>query len=369
MISVIVPVYKAEKYLHRCVDSILAQSYTNFELLLIDDGSPDNCGAICDEYAAKDSRVRVFHKENGGVSSARNLGLDNARGEWVTFVDSDDWISDEFLTKLKECDDADLVIGGCVSTIGWNELLFDKKYDSSSTFPNFLNKYLTSLYLRTPWSKLFKITIITNNHIRFDEKIRYGEDTIFVYQYLCCCESVVTKSYSGYNYLEETGGWILSSRKYKLTLLEIDACLAKVLALLEKLNSRYNSKFDKDSHIATFLSMYSIFNLNNSHEVMRYKSVCLKYMPHLNDVSFYSCCHLYNPVFRGIMELKYYYGKKLYDKGRALYSILYGIFQVAPKKIPFIYKDFYLWYGLIRYKAYFLCDISLRVYFKLKNFR
>ena len=91
-ISVIIPVYNTEMYLRRCIDSVLAQTYQDFELLLIDDGSKDSSGAICDEYAAKDARVRVFHKENGGVSSARNLGLDNARGEWVTFVDSDDYI-------------------------------------------------------------------------------------------------------------------------------------------------------------------------------------------------------------------------------------------------------------------------------------
>ena len=82
-ISVIVPVYKAEAYLHRCVDSLLAQTFTDFEVLLVDDGSPDRSGEICDEYARKDRRVRVFHKENGGVSSARNMGLDNARGEYV----------------------------------------------------------------------------------------------------------------------------------------------------------------------------------------------------------------------------------------------------------------------------------------------
>ena len=99
-ISVIVPVYNTEKYLHRCVDSILAQTFTDFELLLIDDGSTDSSGAICDESAQKDSRVRVFHKENGGVSSARNLGLDKAKGKWVTFVDSDDWIKESFLNKL-----------------------------------------------------------------------------------------------------------------------------------------------------------------------------------------------------------------------------------------------------------------------------
>ena len=99
-ISVIVPVYNTEKYLHRCIDSILAQTFTDFELLLIDDGSKDNSGAICDEYAAKDSRVRVFHKENGGVSSARNMGLDNAQGEWITFVDSDDVLYESALSVL-----------------------------------------------------------------------------------------------------------------------------------------------------------------------------------------------------------------------------------------------------------------------------
>ena len=89
-ISVIVPVYNVEKYLRRCIDSILSQTFSDFELLLIDDGSKDKSGEICDEYAAKDARVRVFHKENGGVSSARNLGLDNAKGDWITFSDSDD---------------------------------------------------------------------------------------------------------------------------------------------------------------------------------------------------------------------------------------------------------------------------------------
>ena len=99
-ISVIVPVYNVEKYLPRCIDSILSQTFKDFELLLIDDGSPDNCGKICDEYAAKDRRVRVFHKPNGGVSSARNLGLDKACGEWITFIDSDDYVAVDYLEEL-----------------------------------------------------------------------------------------------------------------------------------------------------------------------------------------------------------------------------------------------------------------------------
>lgn len=102
-ISIIVPVYNVERYLHRCVDSILAQTYSDYELILVDDGSPDNCGAICDEYAAKDSRVHVIHQKNGGVSAARNAGLERAFAngcQWVAFVDSDDWIHSRFLEVL-----------------------------------------------------------------------------------------------------------------------------------------------------------------------------------------------------------------------------------------------------------------------------
>ena len=103
-ISVIVPVYNVEPYLCRCVDSILAQTFTDFELILVDDGSPDNCGVICDEYAEKDSRVTVIHKENGGLSDARNAGLDwtfaNSNSEWITFIDSDDWVHPEYLNYL-----------------------------------------------------------------------------------------------------------------------------------------------------------------------------------------------------------------------------------------------------------------------------
>lgn len=114
LISVIVPVYNVEKYLGKCVDSILAQTYENLEIILVEDGTKDGCGAICDAYAAQDPRVRVIHKENGGLSSARNAGMDIARGEYFGFVDSDDWIEPETyetLLNLAEKYDADLVCG------------------------------------------------------------------------------------------------------------------------------------------------------------------------------------------------------------------------------------------------------------------
>ena len=103
LISIIVPVYKVEPFLRRCIDSILAQTYTNLEIILVDDGSPDNCGLICDEYAAKDSRIKVIHKENGGVSIARNCGLDSSNGDYIVFIDSDDFVAKKHIENLFYC--------------------------------------------------------------------------------------------------------------------------------------------------------------------------------------------------------------------------------------------------------------------------
>ncbi|MBR2883464.1 MAG: glycosyltransferase family 2 protein [Clostridia bacterium] len=102
LVSIIVPVYNVEKYIHQCIDSIINQTYKNIEIILVDDGSPDNCGKICDEYAEKDSRIKVIHKENGGLSDARNHGIDAATGDWLMFVDSDDWLHNHTVEKLHD---------------------------------------------------------------------------------------------------------------------------------------------------------------------------------------------------------------------------------------------------------------------------
>ena len=114
LISVIIPIYKVEKYLCRCVDSVLAQTYTNMEIILVDDGSPDNCPVMCDEYARQDSRVKVIHQENAGLSGARNAGIDMAQGQWLAFVDSDDYLAADFLEQLYQaCVDTDSSLSVC----------------------------------------------------------------------------------------------------------------------------------------------------------------------------------------------------------------------------------------------------------------
>lgn len=176
-ISIIVPVYKAEKYLHKCLDSILAQTFTDFEVLLIDDGSPDRSGEICDEYAAKDSRMRVFHKENGGVSAARQTGMDNALGEWTIHVDPDDWVEptmlEELYKKAKETD-ADMVICDYFQDIG-NCSQYIDQVPSSLDHIEILKGLFRNLQ-GSCWNKLVKRDCYSRYGIRFPKGINICED-------------------------------------------------------------------------------------------------------------------------------------------------------------------------------------------------
>lgn len=195
-LSIIVPVYNVEQYLSRCIDSILSQSFTDFELLLIDDGSTDGSGVICDEYAQMDSRVRVFHKENGGVSSARNVGLDNARGEWMYFIDSDDELMENSMKILVECisDEVDMVLAGFEEYYEDGNLKYSiplrvkELLSPSESVLVCYEKYSRYYrYLGYLWIRLFRKDKIDNHRIRFDESIAVKEDTLFIVQYLCSC--------------------------------------------------------------------------------------------------------------------------------------------------------------------------------------
>ena len=177
-ISVIVPVYKAETYLCRCVDSILSQTFEDFELLLIDDGSPDRSGEICDEYAKRDCRVRVFHKENGGVSSARQCGLDNAKGEYVIHADPDDWIEKEMYERMYEVaikNNADIV--GCDFV-----LEFSEQYQRVSRQPlsenslSCIRLFFEEKLHSGCWNKLIIRKLFEENKISFPRNVNLWED-------------------------------------------------------------------------------------------------------------------------------------------------------------------------------------------------
>lgn len=181
-ISIVVPVYKVEKYLNRCVDSILAQTYSDFDLILVDDGSPDNCGKICDDYAKKDSRIHVIHRKNGGLSAARNSGIDwsfkNSPSKWIMFVDSDDWINHRTLEYMMiVCERTNVKTVMCeytkesvVSGIDFSE----EKYcvvDSIDLYNN-PQKYNTFMIV-SAWAKLYFKPLLEN--IRYPEGKKYED--------------------------------------------------------------------------------------------------------------------------------------------------------------------------------------------------
>ena len=204
-ISVIVPVYNAEKYLHRCIDSILLQTFTDFELLLINDGSNDGSGTICDEYAAKDNRVRVFHKENGGASSARNLGMDNAQGEWVTFVDADDYVLPSYLATYIEISTAnvDMCVVGIIP-----DYSISSDYQITKTSVDYFGDVKGAMLLLNDCqmmgslcNKLFRTSIITSHELRLDECCKFREDEDFFLKYMCYARNVSTTSIECYVYI------------------------------------------------------------------------------------------------------------------------------------------------------------------------
>lgn len=198
-ISIIIPVYNTENYLKSCLDSVLDQSFTDFEVLLVDDGSKDASGVICDEYALKDSRVRVFHQANSGVSIARNLALLEACGEWICFVDSDDVILPDYLEDMVSAitEDVCLVMAN-ISDYRMAGVIQEDIHLSGEPMARYILEH-SVLNLSGPVAKLFNRNILLSNHISFPEDIRYGEDFVFFLKYLNCIEALTILKAINYN--------------------------------------------------------------------------------------------------------------------------------------------------------------------------
>ena len=231
IISIIVPVYNGDKYLSRCVDSILNQTFQDWELLLVDDGSTDKSGEICDEYAIKDKRTKAFHKKNGGVSSARNYGIKHIEGEWIMFCDADDELMAFCLKKL-----ISFIQEGNIDFVlaGYDMINSSTKVIQSTSSLSYSSKkidimsairliYRYKYYPCFVWAKLYKSSIIKFNKLSFDETIYYSEDRLFNVQYLCACRndiyyttqsvykyyvrdnSAMTSLFNNFNYKSITG--------------------------------------------------------------------------------------------------------------------------------------------------------------------
>ncbi|MCI7108463.1 MAG: glycosyltransferase [Agathobacter sp.] len=208
-ISVIMPVYKVEDYVAKAIESILTQTFTEFEFLIVDDGTPDRSGEICDEFAEKDSRIHVIHKENGGAPSARNTAIDIAKGKYVYFLDSDDWAEPEMLADmyaLAEKNEAHLVVCGYFIDTYYgdryiSEKIFvdDRIYTDARAFREESYRYFDRNMLYTPWNKLYRMDLIKNHKLRFPDTL--WDDFPFNLSYLAHVERVVFSTNAYYHFI------------------------------------------------------------------------------------------------------------------------------------------------------------------------
>lgn len=278
-VSIIIPIYNVEKYLSRCVDSVLQQTLSNIEIILVDDGSPDKCPSICDQYKERDSRIKVIHKKNGGLASARNAGLKIATGEYIFFLDSDDWIeldTAEELVSIAEQYQVDFVrfrpmyagwpnhkngsLCDFGTETGMKEGLYQKEDIVKEIYPRlFATQQLTLGVIVAAWRSLYRREFLEKNNLLFDEEIRYSEDTIFSAKVVRASDSFyyldgpryyhyfyngnsITKSYKK-DYWENNKKLIRCFEKEFLTYKEYDfskqLLLQKMYCVVQALGQRY----------------------------------------------------------------------------------------------------------------------------------
>lgn len=279
LISVIVPIYKVEEYLDECISSIVAQTYKNLEIILVDDGSPDNCGAICDNWAEKDSRIRVIHKENGGLSDARNAGLSVANGDYIAFVDSDDWIDPrmyEILLLAMKREDSDLVACNILScyperqvpygcetyTVGGSEVFLSMLYDDTRFPVSALNKlYRRELWdnIRFPVGKICEDAFTT--YLLVDKANRIVQIPEALYCYRIRENSTMTSPFSrkrmdeeeawrcNYEFMRQHYPWLYRPA--------FDFYLQKVMVLIDTIPGEQRSLFREE-----FQKLYGILQKN-----------------------------------------------------------------------------------------------------------
>lgn len=316
-ISVIVPVYKTEGLLDRCVESIVGQTYKNLEIILVDDGSLDNCPAMCDEWAEKDSRIRVIHKENGGVSSARNAALDIATGDYIGFVDSDDWIEPEMYSSLiQKISESGKNIALCsyyaVEISGERyecRCVVDKEVLDKDDYFRFIVLGGDGGYI---WNRLYDADIL--KEVRFDEDIWYSEDLLFNFKTAQKSNGAAILDKIEYNYVQKRikeQAWVMNDHSFdSMTAFEImlsykdipedvyDCCLrgyaAAAFTLLSGVltNEKYFYKYD-DIRSAI---------LNFKKRILTQKKYPLKYK--VKTLALWLCPGFYNFMIRGIRNAK-----------------------------------------------------------------
>ena len=275
LISVIVPVYKVEKYLEKCIESVLKQTYTNLQIILVDDGSPDNCGKICDEYAKKDSRIEVIHKANGGLSDARNVGISKAKGRYIGFVDSDDYIKEdmyEILLNLIKKYDADVSICNLYDVIDGNECIRNKENGIREySRLDILKKVLLDKNIQSyAWNKLYEKELFDEIKYPIGKKYEDIGTTFYLFEK---CNKIVVTSEPEYYYLKRADS--LVNNVTESTILDYTEIIIQRYIYIKQ-NIKELRKYNNYYLAKTLITAHNdIENLENISEEMqqRYKKL------------------------------------------------------------------------------------------------
>ena len=247
-VSIIIPIYNAGKAVRRCIDSVLDQEFTDFELLLMDDGSRDTSPVILDEYAEKDSRVRVVHKENSGVSATRNMALDMARGEWVQFLDADDWITKDatkLFVRTAEENDADMVSAAFYRVVGENTSrkgdIWTARVITREEYGSFMMQSPADYYYGVLWNKLFRRDILEKYGLRMDESLHWCEDFIFNMEYVLHTERIAVLPVPVYYYVKTEGSLVQQG-------MNVQGIVDMKLNVINYYNDFYRRLYDEEEY-------------------------------------------------------------------------------------------------------------------------
>lgn len=304
-VSIIIPIYNAALYLSRCLDSLLSQSVHEWEAILVDDGSTDESGKLIDSYAAKDARFVAIHQVNGGVSNARNKGIDAARGDYVIFVDADDWVEADFLGSLLRVAAhgvADYVASGYRSHYRHSDVDNDLgRVGYAEPMPvTFLFLSAQSPY---PWGKIFKRSLLLLHRIRFQEEMSVGEDTLFCYRYLIHADKVAISHDILYHYKAEGGAWSnFSAGKRDASQYRslYDICI-QVLPLIQGVSEEQKESWYKEIFRQTF-RLQSLLRTCKLPLILKMELECRGYV-----LAFKSARHLRRrdvlPQFRSVLRV------------------------------------------------------------------
>lgn len=307
-ISVIVPVYNVEKYLDRCVASILGQTYSDFELILVDDGSTDNCPTMCDTWKKKDSRIKVFHQKNKGVSAARNLGIEVSLGKYIMFCDSDDYVLNNWCEDLFNVIEFNPDRFICSNVCRDFDECVERQFKSEITVKSFYELYEMGLSAYTV-NKIYNADIIKNYGVRFDEKVYFSEDAEFNSRYCFHCRGILYISSVGYVYCQNTDS---AMNRYYNNLFELHfvafECRLPLISK-EELNKYCNAWLYQ--FIGLFNNVFDSRNCMNIFQKLKYNQKMI------NSEQFQFCvrnCTNESALTMGILNTKNYYLFFLYTK-------------------------------------------------------